>query len=82
MSDRPNLRNDVHLKEDLYCEPYLIFNMKRGQRSKWTQLRSGTLPLAIEDRYTALRDTFVFVFCVIWGIVEHIKNFISCPIAL
>ena len=46
---KAKLRNYIQFKEDYITEPYVAFNLKRGQRSLCAQLRSGALPLAVEE---------------------------------
>ena len=45
---KPKLRNYIQMKDDYYTEPYIKLNLQRRQRSLYAQLRTGTIPLAIE----------------------------------
>ena len=76
------LRNYVHFKEDYITEPYVAFNLKRGQRSLCAQLRSGALPLAVEvGRYTGIpEEQRLCVLCDL-GVVEDEIHFVfHCPL--
>ena len=45
---KPKLRNYVQFKNDYVTEPYIFLNLMRRQRSLCAQLRTSTLPLAVE----------------------------------
>ena len=78
---KAKLRNYIQIKDDYVTEPYVVFNLKRGQRSLCAQLRSGALPLAVEvGRYTGIpEEQRLCVVCDL-GVVEDEFHFMfHCP---
>uniref|UniRef100_A0A3B3H959 ribonuclease H n=1 Tax=Oryzias latipes TaxID=8090 RepID=A0A3B3H959_ORYLA len=45
---KPKLRTYLQIKDTFSAESYVIYNLKRGQRSLCAQLRAGVLPLQVE----------------------------------
>ena len=79
---KPKLRNYVQIKEGFHTELYITFNLRRGQRSLCAQLRSGTLPLAIEvGRYKGIpEEQRLCVLCDL-NVVEDEYHFLfHCPV--
>ena len=74
--------NYVQFKENYSTEPYVSFNLKRGQRSLCAQLRAGVLPLAVEvGRYSGTpEEQRVCALCDL-GVVEDEYHFVFyCPL--
>ncbi len=78
---KPKLRNYIQIKGNFCTEPYITLNLKRGHWSQCAQLRSGTLPLAIEGRYKGIpREQRICVLCDL-GVVEDEFHFpFHCPV--
>ena len=54
---KPKLRIYVQIKEECFTEPFVAYNLEKGQRSLCAQLRAGVLPLAVEvGRYKAIPE--------------------------
>lgn len=79
--NKAKLRHYVQFKEDYFTEPYILLNLRRGQRSLCAQLRTGTLPLAIEvGRFKGIpeeqRIQYVFSVILVWWRMNFILCFI------
>ena len=79
---KPKLRNYIQIKDEFITENYVTSNLKRRQRSLCAQLRSGTLPLAVEVgrfRGTPVEERLCLL-CDL-GIVEDELHFVfHCPL--
>lgn len=79
---KPKLRNYVQIKEEYFTEPYVAFNLEKGQRSLCAQLRAGVLPLAVEvGRYKAIPEELRLCTLCNLGVVEDEFHFVfHCPL--
>ncbi len=79
---KPKPRTYCVIKNSYSDESYVKYNLTRRQRSLCAQLRSGTLPIALETgRFNATpEEDRVCLLCDLGGIENEIYFLFHCPI--
>jgi hypothetical protein len=79
---KPKLRNYVQFKNDYVTEPYIFLNLKRRQRSLCAQLRTSTLPLAVEvGRFKGTPEHLrLCEFCDLQVVEDECHLVFYCPL--
>ena len=78
---KPKLRTYVLIKDTYSPEPYVYLNLTRSQRSVCAQIRSGTLPLAIETGrfYGTPEEDRLCLLCDLGEVENEIHFVFHCP---
>ena len=78
---KPKLRSYCLIKDSYMAEPYVKYNLSKRQRSLCAQIRSGTLPLALETgRFNATPEEERYcMFCELGEIENEVHFLFYCP---
>ena len=78
---KPKLRTYCLIKNTYNVEPYVEYNLNKRQRSLCAQIRSGTLPLALETgRFNATPEEQRYcLFCELGEIENEVHFLFYCP---
>ena len=78
---KPKLRTYCLIKDTYSVEPYVKYNLSRRQRSLCAQIRSGTLPLALETgRFNSIpEEERNCLFCELGEIENELHFLFYCP---